>query len=94
MTEILIPKNPKRIKKGSPYNPDAPKDCEDFVPLDDGTKTGDKKYCNLSNLCRQIGMYSEYVQFFNEKGECVLQDYMCTGKYAIWEERGKDEEAS
>jgi len=91
MTEILIPKTPK---KKSPYNPDAPKDCADFVPLDDGTIAGDKKYCNLSFECKQMEMYSEFVKFLNEQGVIVLQDYMCTGKYAIWEERSKDEEAT
>jgi len=30
------------------------KDCDDFVCLDDGTKVGECKYCNLSLVCRQI----------------------------------------
>lgn len=69
------------------------KDCSDFVPMDDGTIIGDKKYCNLSFHCKQIGYYSEYYKFFNAKGELVEQDYLCTGKKVRLEETRKDEEA-
>ena len=69
------------------------KDCMDFVPLDDGTIIGDKKYCNRSFQCKQIGYYSEYCKFFNVKGEIVEQDYLCTGKHVKPEETRKDEEA-
>ena len=31
------------------------KDCEDFECLDDGTMTGDERYCKKSHLCKQIG---------------------------------------
>ena len=70
------------------------KDCIDFIPLDDGTIIGDKKYCNLSFDCKQIGYYSEYCQFFNGRGEMVLNDYLCTGKYVKPEEVQRDEEAN
>ena len=70
------------------------KDCVDFIPLEDGTIHGEKKYCNLSLQCRQIGMKSDYVEFFDPKtGELVGHDYFCTGKKPIFEERFIDEEA-
>jgi hypothetical protein len=69
------------------------KDCNDFRPLDDGTIIGDKKYCNHSFECRQIGYYSEYCKFFDDKGNIVLQDYLCTGKLVKKDEVQKDEEA-
>jgi len=69
------------------------KDCPDFLSLLDGTKTGEKKYCDLSFQCKQIGYYSEYCKFFNAKGELVEQDYLCTGKKVKIEEVLKDEEA-
>ena len=70
------------------------KDCPDFIPLDDGTIIGDKKYCDRSFDCRQIGFYSEYCQFFDAQGNIILNDYMCTGKYVKPEETRRDEEAS
>jgi len=70
------------------------KDCIDFIPLEDGTIHGEKKYCNLSLQCRQIGMKSDYVEFFDPKTcELVGIDYFCTGKNPIFEERFIDEEA-
>jgi len=69
------------------------KDCMDFVPLEDGTIIGEKKYCNLSFQCKQVGYYSEYCKFFNAQGEIVVQDYLCTGKKVLIEEALKDEEA-
>ena len=70
------------------------KDCEDFVPLEDGTIHGDKKYCNLSLQCRQINMKSDYVEFYDPKtGKLIGIDYFCTGKNPIFEERMIDEEA-
>lgn len=85
MTELIIKGEKDDILK---------KDCPDFVPLNDGTKFGDKKYCDLSFECKQVGMVSEFVKMFNVKGELIAEDYLCTGKYAKWEERGRDEEAS
>ena len=70
------------------------KDCIDFIPLNDGTIVGDKKYCDRSFNCKQLGYYSEYCKFFDKDGVLVLQDYMCTGKNVKPEETRKDEEAS
>jgi len=70
------------------------KDCPDFVPLIDGTLVGDKKYCNLSFQCKQVGMAADRVTIRDGKtNKIVGTDYLCTGKYAKWEERSKDEEA-
>ena len=70
------------------------KDCIDFIKLDDGTIIGDKKYCNLSFDCKQMGMYSEYCKFYDKDGKVVIRDYLCTGKYVVLEEVEKDEEAN
>lgn len=70
------------------------KDCLDFVPLADGTKTGEKKYCNLSFLCKQVGYYSEYTELFDADGSLIARDYLCTGKKVKPEEVMKDEEAN
>jgi hypothetical protein len=69
------------------------KDCMDFSPLDDGTLIGDRKYCNLSPVCKQIGMMADYIELFDMLGELIGIEYMCTGKYAKFEERSKDEKA-
>jgi hypothetical protein len=93
MTEIIIAKH-------NPYDVDAPKECKDFVPLNDGTIAGDKKYCDRSRQCAQMGMYTEWhewYEFFTGPDGKMCQekyfDYLCTGKKPIWEERSKDEEA-
>lgn len=70
------------------------KDCPDFVPLNDGTITGEKKYCNLSLMCKQIGMDADYVEIRDTNGNVMEHDYFCTGRYLKKEERLKDEEAS
>ncbi len=70
------------------------KNCADFVPLKDGTYSGDKKYCDRSLECKQIGMYSEWYRFYNnETGEYDM-DYFCTGKHPNEEQKGKDEGVS
>jgi len=69
------------------------KDCPDFIPLEDGTIIKEKKYCDLSFKCKQIGYRSEYCQFFDAVGELVLQEYLCTGK-RIRKEDAQDEEAA
>lgn len=69
------------------------KDCSDFIPMEDGTIIGEKKYCDLSFQCKQIGYYSEYCKFFDAQGNLVEQDYLCTGKKVKLEETKKDEEA-
>lgn len=70
------------------------KDCPDFISMEDGTIVGEKKYCNRSFQCKQIGYYSEYCKFFNAKGELIEQDYLCTGKKVRFEESRRDEEAN
>ena len=94
MTEIIIP------NKKDPHDVDKPKDCEDFIPLNDGTIAGDRKYCDLSSLCKQVGMLADWHEWYevytNENGEVVkelMRDYLCTGKCPIWEERSEDSEA-
>jgi len=87
MTEIIIP------NKKDPHDDDALKDCEDFTPLKDGTISGDKRYCELSFRCKQIGMLGRWV-IVEKDGEIVARDYLCTGKKPIWEERSEDEKAT
>ena len=53
----LINVNPKRHGK----------DCADWCPLKDGTATGDIKYCDLSQYCRQIGMKTDCIIFLTMK---------------------------
>lgn len=70
------------------------KDCLDFTPFNDGTLSGDRKYCNLSFQCKQIGMASDRATTVDgNTGDIIAVDYLCTGKYAKFEERSKDEEA-
>lgn len=69
------------------------KDCEDFIPLSDGTRSGDPKYCNLSRLCRQLGMKSDWYRFKDENGDASF-DYFCRGVCVKTEEDKKDEEVS
>jgi len=88
MTEIIIP------KQKDPHDPDLEKDCSDFVPFDDGTILGDKKYCNLSFQCRQIGMLGQYVEVYDTNGNLIERDYLCTGKKPIFEERSEDSKAT
>lgn len=87
MTEIII------SKSRDPHDVDAPKDCMDFEPLDDGTISGDKKYCRLSFFCKQMGMLSEYAEICGLDGIVIERDYLCTGKHPIFEERSEDERA-
>mgnify|MGYP001435453370 CR=1 FL=1 len=93
MTEIIIAKH-------NPYDVDALKECEHFIALRDGTKSGDRKYCDLSRHCTQVSMYSEWhewYEFYTDENGKVCQekcfDYLCTGKKPIWQERSKDEKA-
>ena len=87
MTEIILP------NKKDPHDVDAPKDCEDFVPLKDGTLGGYKKYCNLSFMCKQIGMLGQWIEMEKE-GKVIARDYLCTGKKPIFEERNEDDKAT
>lgn len=81
------------------------KDCRDFVKLDDGTITGEFKYCNLSTICRQIDilpdgknmpMEAHYLPIVDGSGEVVSHELFCTGKYDIRSliERVEDDKAS
>jgi hypothetical protein len=88
MTDIIIP---GKYKKRDILD----KSCPDFVALKDGTISAEKKYCDLSFQCKQLGMKTEFVTAVDPKtGEVIFHDYLCTGQYAIFEERNTDEEAS
>jgi hypothetical protein len=70
------------------------KDCSDWTPLNDGTITGDSKYCNLSIQCKQLGMRSDWYKFRDINGKSAF-DYFCTGMYLECKDEGKiDEEVS
>ena len=88
MPEILIP------KRKDPHNVDLKKDCSDFVPLDDGTILGDRKYCNLSFQCKQVGMLGQYVEIRDFEDNLVTIEYFCTGKNPIWEDRSENSKAT
>lgn len=86
MSNIIIPSDHDPIKRG--------KDCEDFVPLADGTRTSDGKYCNRSFDCRQAGMKSDFVELTDPKtGETLSCDYLCQGIYFKRNDMEPDEEA-
>jgi hypothetical protein len=68
------------------------KDCLDFVPLQDGTLKGDMKYCNLSLQCRQVGMVSDWYNYFDHTTGEYCFDYFCTGKYV--KDKVEDREVS
>lgn len=63
------------------------KDCKDFEVLKDGTITGDYRYCNLSNLCRQVdskdgkpvGMLSHNLIVYGLNNEVLEHVCYCTG---------------
>jgi len=83
MSNILIPGDKK-----------SDKDCEHWCPLNDGTLTGDPKYCNLSLQCRQLGMRSDWYGFTDNKGNHAF-DYFCTGMLLECKDEGRvDEEVS
>ncbi len=69
MSNLIIPGEAKHTK-----------DCNDWCPLQDGTRTGDPKYCNLSLVCKQVGMRSDWYKFRDENGNEAF-DYFCTGMY-------------
>ena len=70
------------------------KHCPHFIPLKDGTKTGDPKYCDLSLECRQMGMRSDWHRFKDMITQEERFDYFCTGFYPAIEERTIDVEVS
>ena len=84
MSNIIIPGEINPLKRG--------KDCEDFIPLDDGTKIGDPKYCNKSFECRQIGMKTDRAEILDLKtGKVSSIDYLCQGIYHKLGEMDPDE---
>lgn len=106
MSDILInipttDREGGRTKDSIKYN----KDCADFQCLDDGTIVGECRYCNLSLICRQIGvlpngevvgMESHYLPVLNENGDLVAHDLFCTGIYDLrpHKERIEDDKVS
>jgi hypothetical protein len=86
VSNIFIPTTREACKRG--------KDCCDFIPLKDGTKTGDPKYCDRSLYCRQIDMKSDWHQFIDVATGELKFDYFCIGVYAKKEDIGEDKEVS
>ena len=70
------------------------KDCNDFKALQDGTITGDMHYCDLSLECRQLGMKSDWYNFYNHETGTYEFDYFCTGMKVTEETKNVDEEVS
>jgi hypothetical protein len=70
------------------------KDCADWTPLSDGTKTGDTKYCDLSLECKQLGMQTDWYEFYNHEEARYDFDYFCTGCYPKDFEIGTDKEVT
>lgn len=71
------------------------KDCTDWCPLQDGSGgIGDPKYCNLSLLCRQIGMKTDWYNFYNHETKEYDFDYFCTGMRVNDTNKSDDDEVS
>jgi hypothetical protein len=86
MSELILPNDKDPLTQG--------KDCPDFIPLDDGTRTGEPKYCNRSFDCRQIGMKSDFVEITDlQTGDVKETDYLCQGILFKRGEMELDEEA-
>lgn len=97
MSDIIIPGKKRSI---------LDKQCVDFQPLEDGTIAKEKKYCALSDLCRQIdflpdgtviGMEAHYLPVIPADGSEVMEwKYFCTGLHDIRsrKERIDDDKAS
>ena len=61
------------------------RDCQDFVPF-----KSSNKYCDLSTICRQLGMISELVEIIDVVvGKSRGLIYMCIGNYIVFENRFK-----
>ena len=82
MSNIIIPGEAKHNK-----------DCSDWCPLKDGTRTGDPKDCVLSLHFKQIVMYTLWYEFRTSDGKEAF-DYFCTGMYATEENKRDDKEIS
>ena len=84
MSDIIIPGKKKDI---------LDKDCQDFTPIEDGTKAKEKKYCALSDVCRQIDilfdgtimpMEAHFLPVIPPDGSEILEWKMfCTGLHDI-----------
>ena len=68
------------------------KDCEDFKCMNDGTLTGDERYCERSPLCEQCGfingkkvnmLTSLLVVKDGITGEVIEHIPFCTGMYDL-----------
>lgn len=81
------------------------KDCPDFKCLNDGTITGEYRYCNLSLMCRQVGVMENgqvvpmeacYLPVADETGQVMSQELFCTGMYDLrpLKERYEDDKVS
>lgn len=107
MSKIIMNVPPEERENGMTqdaikYN----KDCDDFVCLEDGTKTRECKYCNLSLQCRQVDilpdgktmpMLSHYLPILDpDNGRIMEWEYFCTGKYDFrpLDERKEDDKVS
>jgi hypothetical protein len=55
--------------------------CHDFEPINDGTLTGDDRFCNLSFFCRQVMVFDG--KPVNCRSVSVeidgVEDVLCTG---------------
>lgn len=88
MTNIIIPGKKRGI---------LDKQCADFQPLEDGTKAKEKKYCALSDLCRQVDvlvdgtvvpMESHYLPVVPADGSEIMEwKYFCTGLHDLRSKR-------
>ncbi len=71
------------------------KDCVDWIPLKDGSGgLGDPKYCDLSQKCRQLGMKTDWYNFYNHETSEYETDYFCTGCHVNEENKRDDDEVS
>lgn len=69
------------------------KQCQDFKNLNDGTLTGEYRYCEHSLICRQIDvladgkvmpMEAHYLPILDPiTGEVVSHDLFCTGMHDL-----------
>ena len=85
MSKIIIPGEP--TEDAVKYK----KNCPDFQCMEDGTKTRECNYCQLSTECRQTGkkldgtftnMKSDYIPVMDlEEGIVLEWEYFCTGMF-------------
>ena len=72
------------------------KNCLDWCPLKDGTRTGDIIYCDNSLECKQTdihakGFISHWYKFRDELTGEELFDYFCTGMYPKEIDEGRED---